>query len=85
MSFYKDGFGITHEGWYAVKIKKSNQSKMFKDTEVFHFYQIYEKTDNDTLGNSWIRLFAFPIVLMPLGKVWIRLFYLHLWENRRAD
>ena len=34
---------------------------------------------------SWTRLIAFHIVLIPLGKVWILLFSLHLWVNNRAD
>ena len=31
---------------------------------------------------SWTRLIAFHIALIPLGKVWIRLFSLQLWVNR---
>ena len=34
---------------------------------------------------SWTRLIAFLIELVPLGKVWIRLFSLQLWVNSRAD
>ena len=34
---------------------------------------------------SWTRLIAFHIALIPLGKVWIRLFSLQLWVNSRAD
>ena len=34
---------------------------------------------------SWARLIAFHIELIPLGKVWIQLFSLHLWVNSRAD
>ena len=34
---------------------------------------------------SWTRLFAFHVTLIFLGKVWIKLFSLHLWEKRRAD
>ena len=34
---------------------------------------------------SWTRLIAFPIALIPLGKVWIQLFSLQLWVNSRAD
>ena len=34
---------------------------------------------------SWTKLIAFHIALIPLGKVWIQLFSLHLWVNRRAD
>ena len=33
---------------------------------------------------SW-RLIAFQIALIPLGKVWIQLFFLQLWVNSRAD
>ena len=35
--------------------------------------------------NSWTRLIAFHIALIPLGKVWIQLFSLQLWINSRAD
>ena len=35
--------------------------------------------------NSWTRLIAFHIALIPLGKVWIQLFSLQLWVNSRAD
>ena len=31
------------------------------------------------------RLIAFHIALIPLGKVWIQLFFLQLWVNSRAD
>ena len=34
---------------------------------------------------SWTRLIAFPIALIPLGKVWIQLFSLQLWANSRTD
>ena len=34
---------------------------------------------------SWTRLIAFHIALIPLGKVWIQLFFLRLWANSRAD
>ena len=34
---------------------------------------------------SWTRLIAFHIALIPLGKIWIQLFSLHLWVNSRAD
>ena len=34
---------------------------------------------------SWTRLIAFHIALIPLGKVWIRLFSLQLWVNSRTD
>ena len=34
---------------------------------------------------SWMRLIAFHIALIPLGKVWIQLFSLQLWVNSRAD
>ena len=34
---------------------------------------------------SWTRLIAFHIALIPLGKVWIQLFFLQLWVNSRAD
>ena len=34
---------------------------------------------------SWTRLIAFPIALIPLGKVWIQIFSLQLWVNSRTD
>ena len=34
---------------------------------------------------SWTSLIAFHIALIPLGKVWIQLFSLQLWVNRRTD
>ena len=34
---------------------------------------------------SWTRLIAFHIALIPLGNVWIQLFSLQLWVNRRTD
>ena len=34
---------------------------------------------------SWIRLIAFDIAPISLGKVWIQLFSLQLWVNSRAD
>ena len=34
---------------------------------------------------SWMRLIAFHIALIPLGKVWIQLFSLQLWVSSRAD
>ena len=32
----------------------------------------------------WTRLFAFPMVLIPMGKVWIQLFSLKLWVSSKA-
>ena len=37
----------------------------------------------DTSSNP--ELIAFPIALIPLGKVWIQLFSLQLLVNSRAD
>ena len=37
--------------------------------------------DNGDGFKSWMRLFAFHIVLMPLIKFWIYLFTLQLWGN----
>ena len=34
---------------------------------------------------SWTWLIAFHIALIPLGKVWIQIFFLQLWVNSRAD
>ena len=34
---------------------------------------------------SWTRLITFHIVLIPLGKVWIKLYSLQLWVNSRTD
>ena len=34
---------------------------------------------------SRTRMIAFPIALIPLGKVWIQLFSLQLWVNSRTD
>ena len=34
---------------------------------------------------SWMRLIAFHIALIPLGKVWIQLFSLQLWVNSGTD
>ena len=34
---------------------------------------------------TWMRLIAFHIALIPLGKVWIWLFSLQLWVNSWAD
>ena len=34
---------------------------------------------------SWTRLIAFHIALIPLGKVWIQIFYLQVWVNSRTD
>ena len=34
---------------------------------------------------SWMRLIAFHIVLIPLGKVWIQSFSLQLWVNSMTD
>ena len=34
---------------------------------------------------SWTRLIAFHIALIPLGKVSIQLFSLHVYINSRAD
>ena len=34
---------------------------------------------------SWTRLIAFHIALIPLGKVWIQLISLQQWVNSRAD
>ena len=34
---------------------------------------------------SWTRLIAFHMALIPLGKVWIRLFSLQLWVNSRTE
>ena len=33
----------------------------------------------------WTRLFAFPIVLMPMGKIWFKLFFFQPWENSWAN
>ena len=33
---------------------------------------------------SWTKLIAFHIALIPLGKVWIKLFSLQLWVNSRT-
>ena len=34
---------------------------------------------------AWTRLIVFHIALIPLGKVWIRLFSLQLWVNSKTD
>ena len=34
---------------------------------------------------TWTRLIAFHIALIPLGKVWIKLFSLQLWGNSGTD
>ena len=34
---------------------------------------------------SWTRLIAFHIALIPLGKVWIQLFFLQLWVTSWVD
>ena len=34
---------------------------------------------------SRTRMIAFHIALIPLGKVWIQLFSLHVWVNSRRD
>ena len=34
---------------------------------------------------SWTKLISFHIALIPLGKVWIQLFFLQLSVNSRAD
>ena len=34
---------------------------------------------------SWTRLIAFHSALIPLGKVWIQLFFLQPWANSRTD
>ena len=34
---------------------------------------------------SWMRLIAFHIALILLGKVWIQLFSLQIWVNSRTD
>ena len=34
---------------------------------------------------SWMTLFTFHIMVIPLGKVWIHLFSLQLWVNSMAD
>ena len=34
---------------------------------------------------SWMRLIAFHIALIPLGKAWIQLFSFPLWVNSRTD
>ena len=34
---------------------------------------------------SWTRLIAFHIALIPLGKVWIKIFSSQLWVNSRTD
>ena len=31
---------------------------------------------------SWMRLFAFHILIIPLGKIWIQLLSLQLWRQR---
>ena len=36
-------------------------------------------------AKSWMRLFVFHIVLIPLGKIWIQSFNLLLWVNSRSD
>ena len=38
-----------------------------------------------TRVQTWTRLIAFHIALIPLGKVWIQLFSLQLWVNSRTD
>ena len=35
--------------------------------------------------NTWMRLIAFHIAPIPLGKVWIQLFSLQLWVNSKTD
>ena len=35
--------------------------------------------------NSWTKLIALHIALIPLGKIWIQLFSLQLWVDSRTD
>ena len=44
---------------------------------------LYEM-DRVMSSKSWTRLFAFHIMLIPLGKIQILLFSLQLWVNSRA-
>ena len=37
------------------------------------------------LFKTWMRLFAFHVVLIPLAKAWIKLFSFQLCVNSRAD
>ena len=58
-------------------------------TDQVHIY-IYILSSTDRLfccitTQSWTRLIAFHIALIPLGKVWIQLFSLQLWVNSRTD
>ena len=35
--------------------------------------------------NTYTRLFAFPMALISLGKLWVTLFFLELWVNSGLD
>ena len=44
-----------------------------------------EKWIRPPVCNSWTRLFAFLLAMIPFRKVWIQLFCVQLWRNKRAD
>ena len=66
---------------------------MFYNNLFVHIYMISRKCNGypcwkwtwKTKFKSWMRLIAFHMALIPLGKVWIQLFSLQLWANSRAD
>ena len=63
----------------------TNQQK-WQILVIFLFEMYYHrKWTQLPLFESWVRLFAFHVALIPLGKLWIQVFSLLLWGNGRAD
>ena len=66
---------LIYKGWYAIK---PNQPTIINIKSSWcNGYRRRKWTQRHEF-KSWPRLIAFLIALMPLGKVWIQLFYLQL-------
>ena len=83
------------------KYEKIRKKKLFVDQFILKYIYIYiyiyirhgwwhnafshRKWTWQPNFNSWVRLFVFHIILIPLWKVWIQLFFCQLWINKKAD
>ena len=69
---FEDRSKLAYYNWYHWRCSWCNGYRRRKWTRQHEF-------------KSWTRQIAFHVALIPLGKVWIQLFFLQLWVNSRAD
>ena len=67
--------------WTRIILVNNNMWLVALFVKRLSFYEM----ESMTRVQIWVMLFAFLIVLLTLGKIWIQLFFIHLWVNSRTD